>query len=130
MSRHNRQQAKQNQAKRGSALSRPELRTTTEPRQSPDGATSFPVKVVDQETLRLIDEALTAKLPRPPLMDERILPVVDGEWRTAREIYALFDQEGPHATRHALARLAAANKIERRYDHHQTGKISRFRRAG
>lgn len=61
-------------------------------------------------------------------MDERILPVVDGEWRTAREIYAMFDQEGPEATRHALARLAAADKIERRYDPLGIGFISRYRR--
>lgn len=61
MSRHNRQQTKQSQAKRGSALGRPELRVATEPRQSPTGATSFPVKVVDDETKRLIDSALAAK---------------------------------------------------------------------
>lgn len=67
-------------------------------------------------------------LPRPPLMDERVLPIVDDEWRTALEIYALFGEEGPQATRHALARLAAAGKIERRYDPLGIGFISRYRK--
>lgn len=64
MSRHNKQQAKQSQAKRGSALNRPELRVASEPRQAPAGATSFPVKVVDDDTRRMIEAALVAKMAR------------------------------------------------------------------
>jgi hypothetical protein len=71
---------------------------------------------------------VAGKLPRPPLMDERILPVVDGEWRTALEIYAVFGEEGPYATKNALARLARAGKIERRYDPLGIGFISRYRK--
>lgn len=58
MARHSKQQAKQSQARRSSALSRPELREATAPRRSPQGATSFPVKAVDDDTRRLIDAAL------------------------------------------------------------------------
>jgi hypothetical protein len=58
------QQSRQSRARRDSALSRPELRVPTEPRQSPAGVTSFPVKVVDDETRRMIDAALAAKAVR------------------------------------------------------------------
>jgi hypothetical protein len=42
------------------SAARPEPRETA-PRLPPDGATSFPVKRVDPDTKRLIDEALAAR---------------------------------------------------------------------
>jgi hypothetical protein len=69
-----------------------------------------------------------AKLPRPALIDERVLPFVHRYWSTAAEIYSRFGEEGPHATRHALARLAGSEKIERRYDPHRSGTIARYRK--
>jgi hypothetical protein len=68
------------------------------------------------------------RLPRPPSMDERVFPVVDDQWRTALAIYAVFGEEGPHATRQALSRLAGAGRIERRYDPLGTGFICRYRK--
>jgi hypothetical protein len=48
------------------------------------------------------------KLPRPPLVEEKLLAVVDDEWRTAREIYMLFDEGELSTARSALCRLADA----------------------
>lgn len=68
-----------------------------------------------------------AKLPRPPLVEERLLAVVDGEWRTAREIHARFDEGEVSTARGALGRLADAERVERRYDPHPTERIARYR---
>lgn len=69
-----------------------------------------------------------AKLPRPPLVEEKLLAVVDGEWRTAREIHALFDEGELSTARGALCRLANVERVERRYDPHPTEKIARYRK--
>ena len=52
---------KKAKARRHFALARLELRGPSEPRTAPTGATSFPVKAMDPETQRLIDEALKRK---------------------------------------------------------------------
>lgn len=49
------------QARRLRALERPEFREPSEPRRSADGATSFPVKAVDGETSRLVEEFLAKR---------------------------------------------------------------------
>jgi hypothetical protein len=67
------------------------------------------------------------KLARPPLVEERLLAIVDGEWRTAREIYAIFDEGELSTIRSTLSRLANAEKIERRHDPHPNITISRYR---
>jgi hypothetical protein len=71
---------------------------------------------------------LLTKLPRPPLVEEKLLAVLDGEWRTAREIYAMFAEGGADGTRNALGRLAGAGRIERRYDPLHAGQIARYRK--
>lgn len=43
-------------ARRDGAMARPELRLESEKRESPAGATSFPVKASDPETERLVRE--------------------------------------------------------------------------
>lgn len=48
-------------AARSRALNRTELRYASEPRAPAQGSTSFPVKVVDPEVQRMIDEALAKR---------------------------------------------------------------------
>lgn len=48
-------------ARRDKALARMELRGASEPRVAPSAPTSFPIKVQDPETRRLIDEALAKR---------------------------------------------------------------------
>lgn len=68
------------------------------------------------------------KLPRPPLVEERLLAVVDGEWRTAREIYAIFDEGTWDHARRKLKQLASTGAIECSYDPKTPGEIARYRR--
>ena len=49
-------------AKRRDALERVELRTTTTPRESPSGPTSFPVKARNTESERLVSEFLARRV--------------------------------------------------------------------
>jgi hypothetical protein len=46
------------------ALERPELRLASEPRQSPVGPVSAPVKMVDAATRALIDDAIRRRAGR------------------------------------------------------------------
>lgn len=71
---------------------------------------------------------ITTFLPKPPTIDDKALAAVDGQWRTAPEIFAIIDQEAPTTTRTALIRLANSGKVERRYDAHPNGKIAKYRR--
>lgn len=48
-------------ALRAAALARPELRVPAAPRVSATGVTSAPLKVTDEETRRLVDEALARR---------------------------------------------------------------------
>jgi hypothetical protein len=48
-------------AARSRALNRTELRYASEPRAPAQGSTSFPVKVIDPEVQRMIDEAIAKK---------------------------------------------------------------------
>lgn len=48
-------------ARREFAMARQELRGPSEPRTAPAGATSFPIKLTDPETERLINEALAKR---------------------------------------------------------------------
>lgn len=48
-------------ARRQHALARQELRGPSEPRTAPTGTTSFPIKLTDPETQRLINEALAKR---------------------------------------------------------------------
>jgi hypothetical protein len=57
------------------------------------------------------------------------LAAVDGEWRTAREIFAIFDEGAYRSTVAALVRLADAGMIERRHDSYRNMKVARYRRA-
>ncbi len=68
-------------------------------------------------------------LARPPTTEENALAVVNGEWRTAREIFAIVDEGAFSTTRTALAKLADEGKIERRYEPHPAGEIARYRKA-
>lgn len=47
--------------RRQRALNRTELRYASEPRRPASGSTSFPVKVVDPDVQRMIDEALAKR---------------------------------------------------------------------
>jgi hypothetical protein len=67
-------------------------------------------------------------LARPPTIDDKAFAMVDGQWRTAREIFLLIGEGAPLTMRGVLARLAGAGKIERRYDPDRNQIISRYRR--
>lgn len=71
---------------------------------------------------------VAGKLPRPPLVEERLLAVVDGEWRTARGIYVLFGEGALDGTRNALVQLAGADRVERCYSPLPTGQIALYRK--
>jgi hypothetical protein len=66
-------------------------------------------------------------MSKPLMIDDKAIAVVDGEWRSAREIYAILDEGAFTSTAAALVRLADAGRIERRQDPHRNAKISRFR---
>jgi hypothetical protein len=53
---------------------------------------------------------------KPPVIDDKAIAVIDSEWRSAREIYAILDEGAFGTTSAALVRLAAAGRIERRHD--------------
>lgn len=54
-------------AKRDIAMGRSELRHPSSPREAPDGPVSFPSKAVDDDTRRMIDEAVARRRkPCPP----------------------------------------------------------------
>jgi hypothetical protein len=65
---------------------------------------------------------------RPPTIDDKVLAVVDEQWRTAREIFAAVDEGAPVSVRHALTRLANAGRVERSYSPDRNGEITRYRR--
>lgn len=48
-------------ARRDLAMSRPELRQASSPREFPAGPTSAPIKTADPETRRLVDDAIRAR---------------------------------------------------------------------
>jgi hypothetical protein len=66
---------------------------------------------------------------RPPVIDDKAIAVVDCEWRTAREIYAILDEGAFVTTSAALVRLAAAGRIERRHDPCRNMKVFRVHGA-
>ena len=66
-------------------------------------------------------------MTKPPTIEDKALAVVDREWRTAREIYAIIDEGAFISTVAALTRLVNAGKIERRYDPYRNVKVSRYR---
>jgi hypothetical protein len=66
-------------------------------------------------------------LNKPPTIDDRAQAAVNGEWRTAREIFAIVDQGAFVSTAAALIRLANAGRIERRQDPHRNATILRYR---
>jgi hypothetical protein len=69
-------------------------------------------------------------LEKPPTIDDKALAAVDGQWRTAREIFRLVDEGAFSSFRCALARLADAGMIECRRDPHASGEIARYRVRG
>jgi hypothetical protein len=66
-------------------------------------------------------------LARPPTIVDKALAAVDGEGRTVREIFATVDEGAAGSVRDALIRLAAAGRVDQRYDPHPTGRIARYR---
>jgi hypothetical protein len=66
-------------------------------------------------------------MKKPPTIDDKAFAVVDNEWRTAREIYAILDEGAFASTVAALIRLAAAGKVERRLDPFRNVKVTRYR---
>jgi predicted transcriptional regulator len=65
----------------------------------------------------------------PPTISDKALAAVDGEWRTAREIFARIDEGAPVTVKTTLVRLAEAGLVERRYDPHRNQEIARYRRV-
>jgi hypothetical protein len=61
------------------------------------------------------------------MIDDKAIAVVDGEWRSAREIYAMLDEGAFVTTTAALVRLADAGRIERRHDPYRDQKVVRYR---
>ena len=66
-------------------------------------------------------------MSKPPKIDDKAIAVVDGEWRSAHEIYAILDEGAFVTTAAALVRLADAGMIERRHDPYRNVKIMRYR---
>jgi hypothetical protein len=66
-------------------------------------------------------------MSKPPKIDDKAIAVVDDEWRSAREIYAILDEGAFVSTAAALTRLVNAGKIERRHDPYRNVKVSRYR---
>jgi hypothetical protein len=66
-------------------------------------------------------------MSKPPMIDDKAIAVVDGEWRSAREIYAILDEGAFVSTAAALVRLADAGRIERRHDPYRNVKVRRYR---
>jgi hypothetical protein len=66
-------------------------------------------------------------MSKPPMIDDKAIAVVDGEWRSAREIYAILDEGAFVTTAAALVRLAEAGRIERRHDPYRNVKVVRYR---
>jgi hypothetical protein len=66
-------------------------------------------------------------MKKPPTIDDKAFAVVDNEWRTAREIYAILDEGAFASTVAALIRLADAGKVERRLDPFRNVKVTRYR---
>ena len=66
---------------------------------------------------------------KPPTIDDKALAAVDGEWRTAREIYAILDEGAFVSTIAALTRLVKAGKVDRRHDPYRDVQVSRYRSA-
>jgi hypothetical protein len=64
---------------------------------------------------------------KPPMIDDTPIAVVDGQWRSAHEIYAIIDQGAFVTTAAALVRLADAGRIERRHDLYRNVMIVRYR---
>jgi hypothetical protein len=61
------------------------------------------------------------------MIDDKVIAVVGGEWRSAREIYAILDEGAFVTTSAALVRLADAGRIERRHDPCRNVKVARYR---
>ena len=66
-------------------------------------------------------------MSKPLMIDDKAIAVVDGEWRSAREIYAILDEGAFTSTAAALVRLADAGRIERRHDPHRNVRVVRHR---
>ena len=66
-------------------------------------------------------------MSKPPMINDKAIAVVDGEWRSAREIYAILDEGAFVSTAAALVRLADAGRIERRHDLYRNAKVLRYR---
>jgi hypothetical protein len=66
-------------------------------------------------------------MSKPPMIDDKAIAVVDGEWRSAREIYVILDEGAFVSTAAALVRLADAGRIERRHDPYRNLKVRRYR---
>jgi hypothetical protein len=66
-------------------------------------------------------------MSKAPIIDDKAIAVVDGEWRSAREIYAILDEGAFVTTAAALVRLANAGMIERRHDAYRNVKVMRYR---
>jgi hypothetical protein len=83
---------------------------------------------VDRQGIDLLTAPATST--KPLTIDDKALAAVDGEWRTAREIFAVVDEGAPVSVRHALVRLADAGLVDRRSDPHHSGEIARYRICG
>lgn len=71
-------------------------------------------------------------LSRPPTIDDKALAAVDGEWRTARDIFDLVREGAFSTTRLALTRFAGDGRIDRRYEPYPRGggEIAWYRACG
>jgi hypothetical protein len=68
-------------------------------------------------------------MKKPSTINDKALAAVDGEWRTAREIFAILDEGAYRSTVAALVRLAHAGTIGRRHDSYRNMKVARYRRV-
>jgi hypothetical protein len=84
-------------------------------------------ETLEPAVLRSLIRSGVDAMSKPPMIDDKAIAVVDGEWRSAREIYAILDEGAFVSTAAALVRLADAGRIERRHDLYRNVKVMRYR---
>lgn len=83
---------------------------------------------MDRQGIDLLTAPATST--RPLTIDDKALAAVDGEWRTAREIFACVGEGAISSFRCAMARLADTGMVDRRSDPHPSGEVARYRACG
>lgn len=96
-------------------------------RQSDAAETNAAGRIKRSSDTSALPLARVSGMTKLPSIEDKALAAVNGEWRTAREIFAIIDEGAFISTRTALARLANAGLIDRRKEPRQHWEIARYR---